>query len=137
MSDGRYEMNVAVRYYSKLGNTKRIAEAIAKGAGVTAVSITEETALDKGVDLLFLGGAPYANVMAPELRAYAEGLDAANVGRAVLFTTSNWSRRTVRALKKILRQRGIQVDDKYFYAHMTRVKARADAAKEFAENQIK
>ena len=130
-------MNVAVRYYSKLGNTKRIAEAIAKGAGVTAVSIMEETALDKGVDLLFLGGAPYANVMAPELRAYAEGLDAANVGRAVLFTTSNWSRRTVRALKKILRQKGIQVDDKYFYANMTRVKARADAAKEFAENQIK
>ncbi|MBR0136206.1 MAG: hypothetical protein IJM18_08390 [Clostridia bacterium] len=70
-------MNVAVRYYSKLGNTKRIAEAIAKGAGVTAVSITEETALDKPVDLLFIGGAPYANVMAPELRAYAEGLDAA------------------------------------------------------------
>jgi hypothetical protein len=35
-------MKTAVRYYSKLGNTKTIAEAIAEGAGVEAVSITEE-----------------------------------------------------------------------------------------------
>ena len=31
----------AVRYFSKLGNTKTIAEAIAEGAGVQAVSITD------------------------------------------------------------------------------------------------
>lgn len=47
----------AVRYYSKLGNTKKIAEAIAEGAGVSAVSITDEPELKEHTDVLFLGGA--------------------------------------------------------------------------------
>lgn len=130
-------MKVAVRYFSKTGNTKAIAEAIAQGAGVTAMSVTDEPKLSERVDILFLGGAPYANIMAPELRAYAEKLSADQVGRVVLFTTSNWSRRTVTALKKLLKAKGIAVDDDYFYAHMTRIKARAHHAKEFAERVIK
>ena len=129
-------MKTAVRYYSKLGNTKTIAEAIAEGANARAISVTEEPTLSDPVDVLFLGGAPYANIMAPELRTYAEGLQKETVGRVVLFTTSNWSRRTVRALKKILRQKQIPVADAYFYAHMTRIKARCTAAKEFAAKQL-
>lgn len=121
----------AVRYFSKLGNTKTIAEAIAEGAGVQAVSITDAPELDERVDTLFLGGAPYANIMAPELKAYAEKLDKSMVGKVILFTTSNWSRRTVLALKKLLRDKGIEVEDKYFYAHMLHIKGRVEAAKAF------
>lgn len=121
----------AVRYFSKLGNTKTIAEAIAEGAGVPAVSIADEPELKAPVDVLFLGGAPYANIMAPELKAYAQRLDKAQVGRVVLFTTSNWSRRTVLALKKLLREKDIPVDDEYFYAHMLHIQGRVAAAKDF------
>ena len=106
-------MTKAVRYFSKLGNTKTIAEAIAQGAGVPAVSVTEEPELKESVDILFLGGAPYANIMAPELKEYAEKLDPSKVGKVILFTTSNWSRRTFLALKKMLRGRSITVDDDY------------------------
>ena len=127
---------VLVRYLSKLGNTKKIAEAIADGAGVEAVSITVQPSVEEHADILFLGGAPYANIMAPELRAYAESLSSDKIGRVVLFTTSNWSRRTVRALRKILTEKGIPVDREYFYAHMTRIKARTDAASEFAKRII-
>lgn len=123
----------AVRYYSKLGNTKKIAEAIAEGAGVEAVSILGEPKLTEHVDTLFLGGAPYADIMSPQLKQYAEDLDPAMVGRVVLFTTSNWSQRTVLALKKILREKGIKVEDKYFYAHMLAIQARIPAAKEFGK----
>ena len=91
-------MKTAVRYFSKLGNTKKIAEAIAQGAGVKAVSIADDPKLQEYVDILFLGGAPYANIMAPELKEYAESLKAEQVGRVILFTTSNWSRRTVTPL---------------------------------------
>ncbi len=126
-------MKVSVRYFSKLGNTKEIADAIADGAGVKAVSISDEPELKEHVDVLFLGGAPYANIMAPELRAYAERLTLERAGRVVLFTTSNWSRRTVYALRKILKGKGIPVEEKYFYAHMTRIKARRDDAAAFAE----
>lgn len=124
-------MNKAVRYFSKLGNTKTVAEAIAEGAGERAVSITDEPELKTYVDVLYLGGAPYANTMAPELREYAERLDKSMVGRVILFTTSNWSRRTVLALKKLLKEKGIPVDANYFYAHMLHIRGRVDAAREF------
>lgn len=123
----------AVRYFSKLGNTRAIAEAIAEGAGVPAVSIADEPGLTERVDVLFLGGAPYANIMAPELKAYAEGLTPDMVGRVVLFTTSNWSRRTVLALKKMLKEKGIPVEKEYFYAHMLNINGRMAAAREFGK----
>ena len=54
-------MNYAVRYYSKSGNTKAVAEAIAKAAGVPAVSVdSAEAVLSSPVDVLFIGGALYA-----------------------------------------------------------------------------
>ena len=124
-------MKTAVRYYSKLGNTEKIAQAIAEGAGIEAQSIVEEPALPEKVDVLFLGGAPYANIMAPELKAFAEGLRAETVGKVILFTTSNWSRRTVLALKKLLREKNSPVEEEYFYAHMLNISGRTEAAKEF------
>lgn len=124
-------MNIAVRYYSQSGRTEKIAQAIAKGAGVQAVSITEEPELAGQVDILFLGGAPYANIMAPELKAYAAGLSADNVKKAVLFTTSNWSRRTVLALKKQLKAKGISVAGDSFYAQAAKIEGRISAAEEF------
>ena len=48
-------MKVEVRYYSRSGNTKVLADAIAKGANVKAVSIDDDNALiDKKTDILFL-----------------------------------------------------------------------------------
>ena len=127
-------MKTAVRYFSKLGNTKNIAEAIAQGTGVKAVSIADDPKLQEYVDILFLGGAPYANIMAPELREYAESLKAEQVGRVILFTTSNWSRRTVLALRKLLSNNGIKVDKEYFYAHMLHINGRIEAAREFGKH---
>ena len=127
---------IAVRYFSKLGNTAKIAEAIAHGAGVEAVSIADEPMLNNHTDILFLGGAPYANIMAPELKEYAERLSPDLVGRVVLFTTSNWSRRTVHALKKLLKARGIAVEKNYFYAHMLHIRGRLDAAREFGKSMV-
>ena len=111
-------ISTAVRYFSKLGNTKAIAEAIAEGAHVPVVSIQDEPELKERFDILFLGGAPYANIMDPELRAYAERLSPEQVGRVVLFTTSNC--RTVYALRKILMVHGIAVESEHFYAHVCR-----------------
>lgn len=131
-------MDIAVRYCSKtkFGNTRRIAEAIGDGIGVKAVSIADEQKLKEKVDILFLGGAPYANIMAPELKEYAEELDSEMVSKVVLFTTSNWSRRTVLALKKMLKGKGITVCEDYFYAHMLNIDGKLEAAKEFGKRMI-
>ena len=93
--------------------------------------ITDEPTLSERTEILFLGGAPYANVMAPELRCYAENLTAEKVGKVVLFTTSNWSHRTVKGLQKILKAKGIAVADEHFYAHMLNISGRLEAAREF------
>ena len=69
--------------------------------------------------------------MAPELKKYAEELSPDIVGRVVLFTTSNWSRRTIYALRKLLSEKGISVEREHFYAHMLHIAGRLDAAKEF------
>ncbi|MBR1532529.1 MAG: hypothetical protein IJ643_10775 [Eubacterium sp.] len=126
-------MNVAVRYYSQSGRTEKIAQAIARGADVQAVSITEEPEITGEIDILFLGGAPYANIMAPELKAYANKLSADNIKKVVLFTTSNWSRRTVLALKKQLKSKGITVADENFYAQAAKIDERINAAEEFGK----
>ena len=129
-------MKVAIRYFSKLGHTRDIANAMGEELGVKAVSIVDEPSLNEEVDILFLGGAPYANVMDEKLRTYAKGLDKDKVKRVVLFTTSNWSRRTARSLKKILTSKGIEVDEDYFYAHMLNIKNRIPKAKEFVKGKV-
>ncbi len=132
ISTGGYHMiKNAVRYLSKGGHTKAIAEAIAKGAEVHAISITEEPELKEKVSVLFLGGAPYANVMAPELRTYAKKISPDMVDRIVLFTTSNWSHRTVKSLRKIFVEKGIEVENDYFYSHMFKVNSLLERAQNF------
>ena len=126
-------MSIAVRYYSQSGRTKTIADAIAKGAGVDSVSIIDEPELTERTELLFLGGAPYANIMAPQLREFARNLNPENVGKVVLFTTSNWSRRTVVALRKILKSKGIEVSDSSFYAQASKIESKVSDAEEFGK----
>ena len=123
--------NIRIRYYSKTGNTKKVAEYIAESLNIEASSINSAD-YDSKCELLFLGGAPYANIMSSKLREYAENLKVENVGAVALFTTSNWSRRTVRALKKIFKAKGIKVYDDYLYVHMLKVKKAKDKATKFA-----
>lgn len=129
-------MKVAIRYYSKLGHTKDIADAMGEELGIKAISIVDEPNLTEEVDILFLGGAPYANVMDEKLRTYAKGLKKELVKRVILFTTSNWSKRTVRSLKKILTNNEIEVDKDYFYAHMLKINKRIPKAKEFIKKKV-
>lgn len=124
--------NIRIRYYSKTGNTKRVAEYIASELNLEALSISDSD-YDSSCGLLFLGGAPYANIMSSKLREYANNLKKENVKAVALFTTSNWSRRTVRALKKILKEKGIKVYDKYLYVHMLKVKSSVVKSAIFAE----
>ena len=46
-------MKIAVRYFSRGGNTKKLADAIAKAVGVDAE--TTSVPLTEDVDILFLG----------------------------------------------------------------------------------
>ena len=64
-------MIIAVRYFSRTGNTKAVAEAIAKEAGVSAVSVdSPDAAIKQPIDVLFIGGALYAYGIDNHLKDY-------------------------------------------------------------------
>ena len=68
-------MRAAVRYYSRSGNTKLVAEALAKAAGVPAVSVdAADAAVTEPVDVLFIGGALYAYGIDKKLQEYLKTL---------------------------------------------------------------
>lgn len=109
-------MKAAVRYYSRSGNTKAVAEAIAKAAGVRAVSVDEGDALLKEpADVLFIGGALYAYGIDKHLKDYLEKLKKDDVKKAVVFSTSWISKHSIDLIKKSLSENGISVSDETFY----------------------
>ena len=109
-------MNIAVRYYSKSGNTRAVAEAVAEAVGVKAVSVdTAEADIKESVDLLFIGGALYAYGLDKHLKEYLETLKKENVKKAVVFSTSWLSKHSVDLIKNGLKEAGIPVEEEFFY----------------------
>ncbi len=126
-------MRIAVRYYSRSGNTKAVADAIAKEAGVTAVSVDrKEAEIKEPVDVLFIGGALYAYGLDKHLKAYLQTLQKEDAKKAVVFSTSWLSKHSIDLIKKGLTEAGIPVEDEYFYAKSKPSEAVLKSAAAFA-----
>lgn len=129
-------MKYAVRYYSRSGNTKGVADALAKELGVEAVSVDkDDAALNEEVDVLFVGGALYAYGIDDVLDEYLVDLPADKVNKAVVFSTSWISKHAIELIKVRLSDKGIEVVEESFYSRgkpneKTLVKA-AEFAKSF------
>ncbi len=134
-------MKAAVRYYTKTGNTKRLAEAIARELGVEALPISEP--VNERVDLLFLGNSYYAFSIAPEVRDFVKSLDKEKVGKIVNFGSAAMLNSTYKKVKAEADKKSIPMDEREFHCkgefkgiHKGRpnsedVKAAARFAKEF------
>lgn len=97
-------MKIAVRYYSRGGNTKKIAEAIARAAGVEAKPVSAP--LTEKVDILFLGSAPYAFDVDDEVKKFIAGIRVP-VGKVVNFSTSAVVKSTRKYVEKLLAEKKI------------------------------
>ncbi len=106
-------MKTAVRYYTKTGNTKRLAEAVADALGVEALPISEPVA--EPVDLLFLGNSYYAFSIDPEVRSFVQFLDSSKVGRIVNFGSAAMLNSTYKKVKAEADKRGIPMEAKEFH----------------------
>ncbi|MBQ6519554.1 MAG: hypothetical protein IJI14_12605 [Anaerolineaceae bacterium] len=127
-------MNYAVRYYSKSGNTKAVAEAIAKAAGVPAVSVDNaDAALSSPVDVLFIGGALYAYGIDSRLKDYLKTLTKNDVKKAVVFSTSWISKHAIDLIKKGLAEQGIPAETEVFYVRNKPNEAQLKEAAGFAQ----
>ena len=104
---------VAVRYYTKTGNTKKLAEAIAGALGVQALPISEPVA--EAVDVLFLGNSYYAFTIDPEVRAFVRSLDKNRIGRIVNFGSAAMLNSTYKKVKAEADRVGIPMDEREFH----------------------
>lgn len=135
-------MNIEVCYYSKSGNTKKIANAIAKQAGISAKSIHEP--IQGKVDILFLGTGIYAFDIDPELKEYISTLNPASIKMVVVFSTAAIVKSAYEKTKKYLQDQGLNVSDKEYHCpghYMILRKGRPNAedvkyAEQFAKSII-
>lgn len=135
-------MKIAVRYYTKTGNTKKLAEAVAEAVGTQALPISEP--VTEQVDLLFLGNSYYAFSIDPEVRNFIKSLDKTKVGKIINFGSAAMLNSTYKKVKAEAQKVGIPVDDREFHCrgefkgiHKGRPNAEdLKAAVEFAEKII-
>ena len=106
-------MNIAVRYYTKTGNTKRLAEAVAKAVGVEALPISAP--VTEPVDILFLGNSYYAFSIDPEVRDFVRKLDKSRVGKIVNFGSATILNSTYKKVKAEADKVGIPMDEREFH----------------------
>ena len=106
-------MKIAVRYYTRTGNTKRLAEAVAEAAGVEALPLSAP--LTERVDILFLGNSYYAFSIDPEVRDFVRSLDKAMVGRIVNFGSAAMLNSTWKKVKAEADRAGIPMEEREFH----------------------
>jgi len=106
-------MKAAVRYYTKTGNTKRLAEAVAEAAGVEALPL--DAPIEEPVDILFLGNSYYAFNIDPEVRDFIRSLSKDKVGCIVNFGSAAMLNSTWKKVKAEADKAGIPMDKREFH----------------------
>lgn len=103
-----------VVYISRGGNTKRLAEAIARGAGASAVSV-EQFNTTEPADVLYVGASIYGGSIDGRLRQFLQALKPSQAKRVVVFGTSAGKRTALPEVKSILEPMGISVANDAFH----------------------
>jgi flavodoxin len=102
-------------YYSRTGNTRRLAEAIAEAVGAAAET-ADKAGIEDTVDVLFVGGAVYATYehnFHPSLISFIKGMDKEKVRRVVAFGTYAFGS-SINKLIDSARAAGLPVIDQAF-----------------------
>ena len=104
-------MKVAIRYYTRGGNTKKLADAISEAIGVEAKTTAEP--LNEDVDILFLGSSVYAYGVDDEVKKFIGGIDV-KVGKVVNFSTAAIIKSTYKQVAKLLAEKHISLSEEEF-----------------------
>ena len=109
-------MKIEVFYWSKTGNTKKVAKTIADVLGCKAESILSSHE-PISADILFLGAAVYATFnheVNPAIREFIGRLDPAKIGKVVLFCTG-FADTAVKIMSELLKNRRIPFAENSFF----------------------
>ena len=107
-------MKVAVRFYTRSGNTEKLAKVIAEVAGATAKNVS--VPLENKIDLLFLGCSYYAFDVDENIKKFIkENKD--KIGKIVCFGTSAMMKSVYKPLKKVAEEYDVEIAKEDFHCH--------------------
>lgn len=105
-------MKAAIRYYSRGGNTEKLAKAIGEAIGVEA--LTTKSPLTEDVDVLFLGSSVYAYGVDDDVKRFISGINV-KVGKVVNFSTAALVKSTYKQVGRLLAEKNIPQAKEEFY----------------------
>ena len=105
-------MKIAVRYYTRSGNTETLARVIEDAVGTKAEPVT--VPLSEKADILFLGCSYYAFDVDEVVKRFIFD-NKQNIGQIVCFGTSAMMKSTHKPMKKVCDAAGVQLSDKEFH----------------------
>lgn len=135
-------MRIDVRYFTKNGGTKKLAEAIANAVGAEAKGV--DAPLEKKADLLFLGASVYGGKPDASVTAFIRQ-NAKDIGKIVVFGSACTGKSTYPVIKAVAADCAVKTAEMFFqckgeflFFNKNRPNDQdcADAA-EFAKKQIK
>lgn len=103
-------MTFLVVYFSRGGNTRKVAEAIAQELGCKSVDIKKETPDLSGVDMLLVGSGNYGGKTDDRLLTFLNNLQPCSDKKAAVFATSGGSDpKVIDVLQEALEEKGYKV----------------------------
>jgi len=128
---------IAVRYFSRGGNTEKLARSIADALNTEALDVS--VPLKEHCGILFLGSAVYAGGVDESIKAFLAE-NAEKIGLLVNFSTAAVLHSTAAQVRKLAAQHGIAMADEEFscrgsfaFMHRGRPNAEDLRAAAFAE----
>ena len=105
-------MKIAVRYYTRSGNTERLANAVADAVNVKAERI--DVPLGEKVDILFLGCSYYAFDMDDAVKQFIR-TNKQHIGKIVCVGTSAGMKSMLKPMKKVTDEVGVALGTEEFH----------------------
>ena len=105
-------MNIAIRYYTQTGNTKKLAEAIAAELGVDARPVTEP--LEEETEILFLCNSVYWAGIDKSVKQFVKD-NADKIGAIVNVSTAALIESSYSQMRKLASGAGVKLCEKEFH----------------------
>lgn len=105
-------MNISIRYYTRSGNTEKLANSIGQAIEVQARSVTEP--LEEKADILFLGCSYYGFDVDEAVKEFIQH-NKDNIGKIICFGTSAMMKSILKPVRKVTEKAGVALSDEEFH----------------------
>lgn len=106
-------MGTTIRYFSKTGHMKRMADVVSAVTGVEAKDISQP--ITTPVDTLFLGSAVYYAGIDNHMKEFIRSLDGTKVKNVICFSSAAILPSSYSQVRKLLVEQGVKVDEREFH----------------------